>query len=684
MKDKLIYIGDKLNYKVDLDKISSIESINRTLISIKIPTINTDLHLQYSYVSIRFRLNSNDTYYSDWYNLNEFEVTPSKFFSDIYIDEKNTTSVEIEFTFLDIPNTWDEDIDFIEISDVSVNSTEVVDSTPVIITKPADLSAIGNDTGIDNEKEFYYDPYELGAAEKLNQDLNEQVQEMFGHQVDYVKVRENSKKGVDYILREYNLFGVKSADIKCIKVLVPDNRFPENNFEFNSYGMNYGEFMEVHITDSYFKKMYDSKTFPQQRDFLYFPLVNRMYEVASTYLVRGFNMLPTYWKLTLTKYEKRASIVIEDSTLQNEIDTKLKGVDQFQNEVVEESEDLIDRSQLKLNDNNLDTVRNYIHPKMKYSEDEIRNYFTLISNSQYDLGKLWNQEINPDLTVSYKMPFKVEQDKASTITELVSLNKVKTTSLNASMVLFSGIDYKVTLSLGSFHDRYKVDSNISLWKKISGIKTFLGSAKITSINNDRDEIICTLNNTFDVSEVDLVSLTVNRNLLISGSNTYDFKTRERNFTKDSDANRLSLFITENNSITLEYFGNIYTYILEEKLVEDIWYGFVISFNLRFRQLSISIYEVEGNTTSGEMQLIESFTEDNFENITRTTSGVLNLLDSPIKITNIRVFEEHLEGDKHSGYLSRNIINNDGKSLVIDNALPNLNLQNFQMGQLGGI
>lgn len=681
MSDKLIYIGDKLNYKVDLGRVSSIESINRSITSTKIPTIGSDLSLQYSYIDIRFRLNSNETYYSDWYSLDDFEVSLEKDLADVYIDENCNTAIEIEFVHLDIPDTWDEDVDYIEISNVAVDSTEIVDSNPVILTKPADVSAVGNDTGIDQEKDFYYNPYDLGNSERLYNDLNEQVQEMFGHQVDYVKVRENSKKGTDFVLREYNLFGVKSADIKCLKVLVPDNSFPENNFEFNPYGMNYGEFMEIHITDSYFKKIYDNSTFPQQHDYLYFPLVNRMYEVASTYLVRTFNMMPSYWKLTLSKYEKRSNIVIEDSTLQSELDNKLKGVDQFQEDVVEESENVINRSQLKLNDNNLDTVRNYIHPRMIYSEDDIRNYFTLISNSQYDLGKLWKHEISPDLAVSYKMPFRVEQDKASTITTLFSLNKIKSTSLNASMTLFSGSDYKISLSLGAFHDGYIVGSNVSLWKKISGLKTFLGSATISSINNDRDEIICTLNNTFDVADVDLVSLSIERPLLVSGSNSYDFETRERNFTEDLDNSRLKVFITESHAVTLEYFGNSYTYITEEKLSEDVWYAIVVSFNLRFRQLSISIYEVEGNTTSGQMQLVESFVEEDFENVTRTTVGVLNLLDSPLKLTNVRVFEEHLEGDKHSGYLSRNIINNDGKSLVVDNALPNLNLQNFQLGQL---
>jgi hypothetical protein len=682
LSDKLIYIGDKLNYKVDLGKISSVDAINRTITSTKEATIGANLELQYSYLDIRFRLNANETYYSDWYNLDEFEVSMEKDFADVYVDENCNTSVEIEVVKIDIADTWDEDVDYVEVSNVTVDSTEVTaDSDPVAITKPAEPSSVGNDTGLDHEKEFYYDPYDLGAGERMYNDLNEQVQEMWGHKVDYIKVRENNKKGKDLVLREWNLFNVSEDDIKCLKVIVPDNSFPDNNFEFNPYGMNYGEFMEIHITDQYFKKIYDERTIPQQYDYLYFPLVNRMYEVASSYLVRGFNMKPAYWKLTLTKYEKRANVLIDDTTLQSELDTKLKGLDQFKDEIVEESEDIINRSQLKLNDNDLDTVRNYIHPSMKYSEDNVRNYYTLISNYQYDLHKLWKHERDPDLAVSYKMPFNVEQDKASTITGLFSLYKIKTTSLNASMVLFSGSDYNVTLSVGSFHDGYQVGRSISLWQKTSSLKKFLGSATISSINTDRNEISCTLNNTFDVADVDLVSLTVERNILVSGSNEYDFTTRERNFTADIEAEGIKLFITESHSITLKYFGSSYTYLLEDKLAEDIWYAFVVSFNLRFRQLSLTIYEVEGNTTSGGMQQVEHFVEDTFTSITKTSTGVLNLLDSPIKLTNIRVFEEHLEADKHHGYLSRNLIDNDGRALVIDNALPNLDLQNFEMGQL---
>ena len=160
--DKLIYVGDKVVYKQDVKRISSINAILRSYYSTEESNLSSNIDLQFERVGSRFRISSNDSMYSDWYNLKDFEVSNIKTWSNVYVDSNVSTSVEIEFKLLSIPSTWDEDIDYVQISNVEVQSTsfETVSGT-IIEPPPAIVSAVGNDQGIEYNQSFYYDPYDM-------------------------------------------------------------------------------------------------------------------------------------------------------------------------------------------------------------------------------------------------------------------------------------------------------------------------------------------------------------------------------------------------------------------------------------------------------------------------------------------------------------------------------------------
>lgn len=675
MNTELIYIGDNLSYELSLGKISALNGITYALTSTQ-EDFSGNLELLYSRVSIKFRLRFDSNYYSDWYDLSDFEFTTDKFFEDIYVNPASLTDLEVKFTLLSTPEVWNEETDNIEIATVEAD-TVTVEEVSKEITASTTPSAIGNDHSFEYVQKGLYNPYDLGAAAKLQDDLSFQAVEIYGHSVEYVKVREKTKKGTDFLLREFNLYGVASADVECLKVLVPDNAFPDNTFSFNPYGLDYAEMLEIHIPDSYFKKFFNKNSIPQQFDFLYFPLVNRMYEVSSARIVRNFNMEPNYWKLILSKYEKRANIILDDE-LKDKLDDKLKGLDSFQEEIDKETGNTVNAKQLDLYDDDLDYIRRFLNPNMLYSEKEIISYYTLISNSQYNLGSIWKPFVEPVLAVEYKSKFIAESTGATTVTFIAELDKVRTSSLNATMTLFSGNSYTVELPTGNYHQDYEVGKNISLWSKEGRGKVFLGSAVITAINNDRDAVTCIPNHAFTYENVDLVSLSNEREFMITGTNLYNMDTRVRSFIKDSNSERFRIYMIENNSIGIEYFGNNYFFIFENALSNENWYGFIFSFNLRFKQFALSTYEILANNASPIFDLVQKFTIANFESASKTSTGTLNLLSSPIKMTNIRVFKDSLEDDLHSSYLSKNIIDNGGSVIVVDNALRNLELEDYSI------
>lgn len=679
--DKLIYVGDKVVYKQDLNRIVSLNAILRDYYSTEESNLSSNANLQYERVSSRFRTSSNDKLYSDWYDLYDFEVANVKLYSNVFVDANVHTSVEIEFKLLTVPSTWDDEVDYIEISNVSVQSTSYAsENGSYIDPPPAEVSSVGNNQGLEYNQEFYYDPYDMDELERTQVDLSFMTNELYGHEVDYVKVTSNTDKGSDFTLREWNLFTVKQADVKCIKIIVPDNSFPDSKFEYNPFGVEF-EMFEIHIVDAYFKKIFGAGYFPEEHDFLYFPIINRMFEVMSTYLHRDFNMQPLYWKVTLKKWEKRSNVIWEDESQKEEIENSVKGLDsEFLEETEDEAQDLINQSQFRFQEESLDDMRSYINQNLLFDRNVIENYFTTVSDSQYNLTSLYSKFDDPKLAVVYKKKFSVAEDSTTMLTFWSKVDKVVSNAYNCTVALFSAGVWNITINTGNFNTDYKVGSKVSVYQKTSKGKNFLHLFEITAINLDRDTLTVSLfdeTEDVDVSKCDLVSLTVERPVVVSGTNEYDMNTRIRSFSEDDESDLFKVFIADQHSLNLQYFGTNYAFKFPEKISEEIYYAYIISFNNNFRQLGAYVYKIRGGNINAELETIDYYTRLGFGNTARTTVNNLNILSSPMSLTNIRLVSEHVEQDVHSAYLSRNIIDNDSETIIVDNALENIDLKDVK-------
>ena len=77
---------------------------------------------------------------------------------------------------------------------------------------------------------------------------------------------------------EYSLYNV--VEQGELKIMVPDNEMPTAQFSYDIFGMGFEDF-EIHLTKGQFKNAFGIGPSPRMRDYLYFPLVNRMYEVNA-------------------------------------------------------------------------------------------------------------------------------------------------------------------------------------------------------------------------------------------------------------------------------------------------------------------------------------------------------------------------------------------------------------------
>ena len=98
-----------------------------------------------------------------------------------------------------------------------------------------------------------FNPYSLTKSVKIYKQLTNVINGIFGHEVNYFKTEPDLRTS-DVILMEYSLHNV--VDNQTIKVLVPDNEFPANDFQFDPYdGMGFEGF-EIHITRREFEKAF--------------------------------------------------------------------------------------------------------------------------------------------------------------------------------------------------------------------------------------------------------------------------------------------------------------------------------------------------------------------------------------------------------------------------------------------
>lgn len=229
-----------------------------------------------------------------------------------------------------------------------------------------------------------FNPYALNKADNVYKQLNLMVSDVFGHNTRYYRT-EPDQRTKDVILMEYSLYNV--VDEGIVKILVPGNKMPTREFQYNIFGMEFDDF-EVHIVDEHFKKVFGSKTSPHAKDYLFFPLINRVYEVVSVSLADEFNMNTSYWRVMLRKYEDHSATI--KNTANERLEDLIVGVDDiFGEEIQNEFEKVTKPQQYRtVSKEYADGVRIFTNRYLKVRDENINNRWTVVSRNCYDLTEI--------------------------------------------------------------------------------------------------------------------------------------------------------------------------------------------------------------------------------------------------------------------------------------------------------
>jgi len=147
----------------------------------------------------------------------------------------------------------------------------------------------------------------LDCALYMQQQISDYIVCMIGIPCYYFRVMPDNDTS-DLTFKEYVLHNVE--DVKYIKLVVQDGEMPSSRPMMTDFDFDWDTDWEVEIGKSMFAQAFGDTAFPKQRDFIYIPMMKRMWEVNSAYDEKreGFMWRPTTWKLGLIKFNEKTNV----------------------------------------------------------------------------------------------------------------------------------------------------------------------------------------------------------------------------------------------------------------------------------------------------------------------------------------------------------------------------------------
>jgi len=535
-----------------------------------------------------------------------------------------------------------------------------------------DCNECGNLTGVTRIQDLCFKPYEVNAASCLFTELSYMVNTLFGHDTEYFRSVPN-KAAQDITLKEYTLYDVDPS--KCVKLMVPNNEFPDSKLSFNPFGIDFESPFEVEVDKAYWEEIFGHDTGPQKQDIVYFPINGRIYEVLSSYLFKAFMEKDAFWKVSLIKYQPKASRY-EPEGVRDLIDGLTTDTSEIFEEELREQEEKYTKPQQYnrfIGNDKYDPSRKAIDPNLKVIEKRIVNFSTVIAEYYYSMNNLvkFNDPVQSTI-VEYHEPVRFTSDQELAYSAWFSesaptvFNPSDLIELMALDTNTNQLTIQLTKSRNYLEGEYIQISRTGGLNLYGIVKTVLSaSSYILQLSSDIVSYLDTYNLTWSGLSNYKATKTVPHNLL----NGYDASTQK--------GIRFDLLV--NRYVRLTMNDKEYIYPMDIDLARDKWYGVFINISNRFRQSSVGIWErkwVDGEPAAPQTTELFNIYNKTINQIApedRVNEGEYGLLASNMNLTNIRLYNHTAEVEKQSTILNQNIVNDAQNALIIDNALPSLKL-----------
>jgi len=482
-----------------------------------------------------------------------------------------------------------------------------------------------------------FDPY--ASAAKIGQWYNflaGSTNKILGWTIDY-HLTDPDGNGIDKYLHEYQLFNI--VDVQKIKIIVPENTFPDNQVQINEFTLDMMDTFQILILKDEFHRAFGIEKRPSQKDIIFFCQANRFYRVRHAQVFRDIMYMGIYYSVILEKYEKLANeqnlssvskALIEPLTNNNTIDS-LFGFD------MREDENKIVNKQFKPTTH--EVYRLNINPNLSIVKKDIFNSLkgTKIADNYYNLSSL---SVGTS-AVTYSL-----QDSVLNVSENRSFNLWF--NFNNKYDQNKAIDETVFQS-------YNVNNN-SYFEFINNYDvTTQHGYKIWYSNN---QIVLTINNFNYYLPVTNIKTNIWYGLNINIDN------RQRKINLD--------LFKRNYNYNITMFTDSYqSVIIDSNNLTGITYYTSAGYR-PVKNTEINVKLVDTN-----LKKVESITYENVDLNSFNINKTITVFASDIKLTNIRIFNDIIPVESRSNLLLQRIIQDSNYLILADNATKTLYTDNVK-------
>ena len=600
----------------------------------------------YNFFKREFRWSIDDVTYSDYLNL-----TNENLYS-LNLDTANPFWIQYRYTVEALESGHEMTFESISLEVLTEQGTLVVvpqyeccSGEEANMCNNLVLECCGNET---------WNPYSIGGAISTYRFLSKTVSDIFGFCVQYYKT-EADQRSKDVVLKEYTLFNV--IESSEVKIMVPDNALPTREIAFNPLMMDYAmDVFEIHIVKSEFEQIFGRGTRPEQGDYMYFPIMQKLYEVNSVARPDDFMYDSSYWRVGLVTYQQRNNFAFSDQNVEAEVEALVSSMDDFEAEVIKEEKIITKPQEYKtVGTEGNDYVRRSLLKKLTIKEEKIYNNWTVIGKYFYNLASLTAGERG----IVYRYNTGISESDNRSFTYWFKPAFLKPVYSNVNITSISdnnGLAEIVVSATG-----YSVGDFIV----VEGTQDYNGLSEIVEISGSSYTI-----------DRDYISSTINVGARLHKEEKCNFIKYELNSTVYfSVSYTKNYYVVEIDS--MKYVFNLTTNSAE--LTNNQWYAVVINFSNVFQQVSLFLWKSQRILGSSdpvrnvELDNIYTSTYQTSTKVSIPNSGDWGIYGCNMSFTNFRIFTQPIEIEEQSLVLSQYVVKNTDLADLVDNATPQLRL-----------
>jgi len=512
---------------------------------------------------------------------------------------------------------------------------------------------IGLNVNEDALKNTIFNPNNLLSAVQTYKVLNNVANKMFGLEARWFRAvpQQRSK---DVIFQEYTLSQVEEEPI-CLNVLLPTGQSIESKYNYDLMGLEYELPFEVNIDKMYWEEMAGYGTAPQKKDIVYLVMANKLFQVESSYLKRGFMEQETHWVINLRKYSQEASRK-ESEALQDTIDQYTVGEEELFGDMIKDDiEKIVDKKQMDPANSTTKDKYKEISKTLQTINYDLKIGGITVAESIYDLSTS-----DEKISINYKnSQDKIDKNNSRSILAWFNPKKTNTKKyLVTKIIPDSTITYPANFKI-YIKGNHKFAKGDVLTVHKTDIQTFYGTI---------------IDDTYSMNGIYFIKIEQDVLDNMDSIQTKWYLTKGWKASVKSNINILSSIgekdkfkvnIISNKFIQVEYGQKINIFSLETAIKDGTWYGIVVNFGNAWNQLNVNLWTPSLTDLENKLESVY------FKTISIEPADIeldkyyINASES--YLTNIRLFNQTIEEEKQSNELLSYFTVNGDYGLILDNA-----------------